>query len=215
MASRLSGAPFGRIKVLTLEEVGIDLSARAIAGYASTMATDRENEIIHPEAFSPVLERYLRNPILTWMHMWDEPIGRILEARVEPRGLWFRACISERTQRARDTWGLIQDGVLSAVSVGFDGLYTAEFGHRDARSRWHWTAIADLYEIAIVTIPANPDATFRLAKCLGLSVLPASGSQPSEEGGRAGTAGGLCGASDGPSPVESRRVWRVVRRREE
>jgi len=88
-------------------------------------------------------------------HDTDRPIGRILS-------LWcsdgkLRARI-ESSKSASDIWQLIQEEVLTGISVGiyvrdftFDHLLDEE---RDVRV----ITSADLIEISIVSLPANPDA---------------------------------------------------------
>lgn len=170
-AEAMHKTAFTHLKVLPVEDYGIDETARTFWGYASTRAVDRDNEIIHPEAFSEaVLSRYMRNPMITWMHDWTQPIGVALETRADSRGLFFRARISQATERARETWGLIEDRVLRTVSVGFSGFYGKDYGYVDDAKRWNWTAMADLYEIAVATIPSNHEATFWLGKSLGLEM---------------------------------------------
>lgn len=159
--------PFGHVKVLQFKQENVDVEARAVEGYASTPDVDREGEIILPQAFQATLPRYLQNPIVTWSHEWWEmPIGKTVRAEVRPEGLWVRIEFG-RSARAEEVWQAVQDGLVRSLSVGFDGEYGRDWGYYDKDGVWVWTKV-ELYEIAVVPLPANPYATFQVAKGLGL-----------------------------------------------
>jgi HK97 family phage prohead protease len=79
--------------------------------------------------------------------MGGSPIGRIVEARDDAAGLWVRSRISA-TPTGDETLTLIEDGVLSELSIGF----------RQARPSWSRTLAdgviervkADLTELSVV-----------------------------------------------------------------
>lgn len=128
-----------------------------IEGYASTRDLDRTGEIVEPEAFRKSLPEFLANPILTYMHSWSDPIGRVVQARIDERGLWVKAFISKTAGRIIE---LIKEGILRAFSIGFEVLKEEQRG-----GVTHLLEVK-LYEIAVVTIPANPETLFQLSKAL-------------------------------------------------
>jgi HK97 family phage prohead protease len=155
--------PYGRIHVFPLH---IKAAAdQAFEGWASTPAVDREGEIIEPEAIAASLEAYMRNPIVTYAHDWLNPVGRTVEARVTEAGLWVKIQLG-RTTKAREVWQLIEDRILRSLSIGFNA--GADDGD-DRDGVWRWRRI-ELLEIAVVPIPANPQATFTVARGLGLDM---------------------------------------------
>lgn len=163
---------FAHLKVLSFETKSMDADLRIVRGLASTPTLDRQGEIVEPTAFTATLASYLRNPVVTWGHrVGDLPIGRTLEAAVTPEGLQVAIQFGTHTF-ASEVWQAVQDGLVKSLSIGFDGEYSAEFGRWDKEAdAWRWTKL-DLWEIAVCSVPACPDATFSLAKSLGMQERP-------------------------------------------
>jgi HK97 family phage prohead protease len=137
--------------------VEFDRSGRLIEGYASTHDLDRTGDIVQPGAFAESLRDFLANPILTYMHDWSNPIGKIIDARIDEVGLFIRAEISETADRV---WKLIEEGILRAFSIGYeviDEKLVAGVNH---------ILKLRLYEVAVVSIPANRRALFSVSKAL-------------------------------------------------
>lgn len=127
-----------------------------IEGYASTMDTDRVGDVIPPQVWKRGMDNYLRNPIILAFHDHEDPIGRMVEHKVDSKGLWIKARISA----AAEYFGLIKDGVLTAFSVGFrvkDAAY-------DAASEIFTVKELELIEISVVSVPANQNTLFSLSK---------------------------------------------------
>lgn len=128
-----------------------------IEGYANACVTDRSGDVITQDAWNKGLENYLKNPIVLAHHEHDEPIGRVVDHRVDSRGLWVKARISAA---AEDTFNLIKDGILTTFSVGFmikDAMY-------DAVTDLFVIKELELLEISVVSVPCNQDSTFNLSK---------------------------------------------------
>ena len=86
-----------------------------IEGYASTMDVDRAGDVVPPTVWEAGLQNYLKNPIILAYHDHDDPVGRMVDYRVDSKGLWIKARISA----AAEVFNLIKDNVLTAFSVGF------------------------------------------------------------------------------------------------
>ena len=128
-----------------------------IEGYANACVTDRSGDVITQDAWNTGLENYLKNPIILAHHKYGEPIGRMVDHRIDSKGLWVKARISAA---AEDTFNLIKDGVLSTFSVGFlikDAMY-------DAVTDLFVIKELELLEISVVAVPCNQDSTFNLSK---------------------------------------------------
>jgi len=134
----------------------------AIEGWASTKDLDRQDEVVEPTAFAAGIDGFLKNPILLYMHDWERPIGKVIEAKIDPvEGFWIKAIIS-KADDVRDIATKIKEGILRAFSIGFrvaDGGIDVIDGIRHIK-------LLELYEISIVTIPANSEALFSIAKAL-------------------------------------------------
>ena len=129
-----------------------------IKGSASTNALDRAGDIINPEAWTKGgLENYKGNPIILFNHDYNKPIGRATDLSVTDKGLDISAKISKA---AGDITQLVKDGDLGAFSVGFrckDSEYMTETDGYKIKD-------AELFEVSVVSVPCNQNATFGLAK---------------------------------------------------
>ena len=134
-----------------------DSANRQIEGYASTRDLDRTGEIIEPGAFADSLKDFMANPVLTYMHDWSNPIGKVSDARIDDVGLFIRAEISETAQKV---WKLIEEGILRAFSIGYEVV------EEKILAGVNHILKLRLYEVAVVSIPANRRALFSVSKAL-------------------------------------------------
>ena len=127
-----------------------------IEGYASTCDVDRTGDVVTAAAWKKGLENYLKNPIILAFHDHDEPVGRMVEHRVDSKGLWIKARISA----AAEIFNLVKDNVLTAFSIGFK-VKDAEY---DPVSEIFMIKEVELVEISVVSVPCNQNTLFSLAK---------------------------------------------------
>ena len=130
-----------------------------IRGLASTNSIDRVGDVIEHNAWtkSGGLENFEKNPIILFNHDYNKPIGRATSMEVNKNGLELGAKISKSAGEIKD---LIKDGVLGAFSVGFrvkDAVYNEETDGLEIKD-------AELFEVSVVSVPANQTAMFSLAK---------------------------------------------------
>ena len=130
-----------------------------IRGLASTNSVDRVGDVITHDAWtkSGGLDNFKNNPIILFNHNYDKPIGKATSMDVTNSGLELGARISKSAGEIKD---LIKDGVLGAFSVGFrvkDADYNEETDGFEIKD-------AELFEVSVVSVPANQAATFSLAK---------------------------------------------------
>jgi len=126
---------------------------------ASTNSLDRAGDVINHDAWtkSGGLDGFKQNPVILFNHNYDRPIGRATSMEVTKEGLELGAKISKS---AGDVRNLIKDGVLGAFSVGFrvkDAEYNEETDGFEIKD-------AELFEVSVVSVPANQTAMFSLAK---------------------------------------------------
>jgi len=129
-----------------------------IEGLASTSRVDSDGDIILPSAWD--LGVYKKNPILLSQHEHGEPIGKVTSIEVVPNGLHIIAEVSTTAEKVQT---LIKEGVLKTFSVGFR---LVEGTVSETTDNFTITK-AILHEISIVSVPANEDAVFSIAKSLG------------------------------------------------
>ncbi len=145
-------------KATTTEDEGLK-----ITGYASTNDKDRAGDVIVPEAWQGEgIENFKKNPIILFNHDYSKPIGRATALSINDKGLSIEATISKA---AGDVLGLIKDNVLSAFSVGFM-IKDADY---NSTTDIFVIKEAELYEVSVVSVPCNQDATFSLAKAFDSS----------------------------------------------
>ena len=128
-----------------------------IEGYASTVDVDRHGDIVPASVWEKGVENYLKNPVILAYHNHSEPIGRMVEHRVDAKGLWIKARISKA---AGDVYDLVKDGVLTAFSIGFR-IADAEY---NSALELFVVKELELHEISVVSVPANQNTLFSLSK---------------------------------------------------
>ena len=129
-----------------------------ISGYASTQDVDRHGDVVPASVWKKGLENYLKNPIILAFHDHTQPVGKMVEHKIEKdQGLWIKAKISSASEKV---YKLIKDGILSAFSIGFR-VKDAEY---DAATKLFVVKELELHEISVVSVPANQNTLFSLAK---------------------------------------------------
>ena len=128
-----------------------------IEGYASTVDVDRHGDIVPASVWEKGVDNYLKNPVILAYHNHSEPVGRMIEHRVDAKGLWIKARISKA---AGDVYNLVKDGVLTAFSIGFR-IADAEY---NSALELFVVKELELHEISIVSVPANQNTLFSLSK---------------------------------------------------
>jgi HK97 family phage prohead protease/HK97 family phage major capsid protein len=128
-----------------------------IEGYASTNDKDRHGDVVPSSVWEKGLEDYLKNPIILAYHNHTMPVGKMVEHKVDAKGLWIQARI---TDAAGDVYKLIKKGILSAFSIGFR-IKDAEYNQA---AEVFLVKDLELHEISVVSVPANQNTLFNLAK---------------------------------------------------
>lgn len=140
-------------------------SERRIAGYANTKNIDRYNEIIDPKAFRSSIKRWKKNGVILLDHDSKKPIGFPGPGtKIDKDGLWLDAIIVEDDPDADYAWGKIVKRLKRAFSVGFRSLADEWRQIEGYKDKIRVITDLDLYEVSVVTIPANIQSTFDLVK---------------------------------------------------
>ncbi len=127
-----------------------------IEGYASTNDVDRAGDVVPVAVWEKGIKNYLKNPVVLAYHDHNDPVGRVVEHRVDSKGLWVKARISS----AAEIFNLVKDNVLTAFSIGFKVLDASY----DAATEIFSIKQLELVEISIVSVPCNQNTIFSLAK---------------------------------------------------
>ncbi len=129
-----------------------------VEGYASTNDIDRSGDIVSTSVWELGLENYLKNPIILAYHDYTKPVGRMVEHRVDTKGLWIKARISSAAED--NIFELVKDEVMTAFSIGFR-VKDAEYNQ--ALDVFLIKEI-ELHEISVVPVPCNQNTLFSLSK---------------------------------------------------
>lgn len=137
-------------------------------GLASTFG-DRDflNDIIEHGAFTQSLHDIRRVKML-WQHDSSQPIGIWESIQESDRGLLVRGRLILDVRQGFEAWALLKAGAVDALSIGFRVPEPASDQEIDPDNGVRRVKRLDLWEVSIVTFPANPNA--RIERIKGLSV---------------------------------------------
>ncbi len=132
-----------------------------ITGLASTFGNvDFVDDVVEKGAFKKSLKK--RTPKFLWQHnMREAPIGKITNIKETDTGLEFTALMPKDDARVRDTFmPQIKVGSLDTFSIG----YRVELAGFNDKTGIRTLKEIDLYEISLVTFPANDKAVLQSYK---------------------------------------------------
>jgi uncharacterized protein len=133
-------------------------------GYASIFdRTDAHDEIVAAGAFRRSLAQWQnqgRMPAMLWMHDTTLPVGVWLGVQEDRAGLAVQGRLALRTQRGAEAYELLKLNALSGLSIG----YRVVAARVDARRKTRTLLDIDLFEISLVTFPANDGARITQVK---------------------------------------------------
>jgi len=134
---------------------------------ASSEKTDSYGDIVVQEGIS--LKRFKKNPIILYQHNHHSPIGTgkaylgdkglMVDIKLAPPGI---------TPIVDTVRGLMEAGILKAVSIGFSALEWEPIRDKENNFLGYKFLKSLLHEISIVSIPANDEA-LAIAKSFNLS----------------------------------------------
>ena len=127
-------------------------------GYASVFhVRDGQADAVAPGAFARTLADARKSgvwPKLLWQHNPSEPVGVIERLEEDAYGLRLEARLLLDVRRAREAYALLKAGVIDSLSIGFEAVEA----RRDARTGTRILEEVRLWEISLVTFPANAAA---------------------------------------------------------
>jgi HK97 family phage prohead protease len=155
---------------MDIHHISRPLAVKSIAedglfyGYASVFEhLDHHNEIVARGAFAKSLSAWrnqARTPAMLWMHDPTQPIGLWVSVSEDKNGLAVAGQLALRTQKGMEAYELLKMKALTGLSIGYRVVSSRVDSKRKARIL---TEI-DLFEISLVTFPANEAARVRDVK---------------------------------------------------
>jgi phage head maturation protease len=150
-------------KIYNASDVEVNPGKREVLAVISTDAIDRDNEVVQPTGIKR--KNYAGNPVVMVNHDYQTlPVGKALWVKPDGNKVLAKYYISDKTETARDVFGLLQDGVLNAHSIGFLSTQasppsTKEINARpDLKNARLIHRAWELLEFSVVGIPCNPEA---------------------------------------------------------
>lgn len=143
-----------------LEVKAFDDEAREITGIATTPEPDRMGDIVEPLG-----AKFAAELPLLWQHRHDSPVGVVRFGKPTKTGIPFKASIAklENPGVMKDqtdmAWDAVKAKLVRGVSIGFRAIEYAFMETGGIR----FTEV-EIYELSLVTIPANASATIQTIK---------------------------------------------------
>lgn len=152
-----------QIRAYSLLEVkAFDEDAREITGIATTPEPDRMGDIV-----DPLGAKFAAELPLLWQHRHDAPVGTVRFGKPTAKGIPFRASVAkiENPGPLKDlvdmAWDAVKAKLVRGVSIGFRALEYAFMESGGIRF-----SETEIYELSLVTIPANASATIQTIKAM-------------------------------------------------
>jgi len=125
------------------------------SGYGSVFdVVDDWDDVIVSGAFAETLQK--KTPVMLWQHNSAEPIGVYERIREDEIGLWLEGRLLLDIEKGREAHILLKNRAIRGLSIGFLPL-AWEWETRD-NTRVRVLKDIDLWEVSLVTFPANPKA---------------------------------------------------------
>ena len=125
------------------------------SGYGSVFdVVDDWGDVIVRGAFASTLQK--KTPVMLWQHDSAEPIGIYERIQEDDIGLWVEGRLLLELEKGREAHILLKNRAIRGLSIGFVPLGW-EWETRD-NNRVRVLKDIDLWEVSLVTFPANPKA---------------------------------------------------------
>lgn len=129
-----------------------------IEGYGSVFGNvDEWDDIIAAGAFKATIAEHKAAgtmPAMLWQHESDEPLGVWTEMEEDANGLKLKGKLCLDTSKGKEALALLKMGAINGLSVGF---ISKEWSYNNETNIRTLTEI-DLWEVSLVTFPANKKA---------------------------------------------------------
>lgn len=154
-----------RLEVKALDTTG------AFSGYANAFGNvDSWGDIVQPGAFKQTLSKWRGKgrPIpLLWQHDETWPIGVIESASEDSNGLAVEGRLLLDIPKAQEARALLMANALGGMSIGYSAVKSRQ-PHPDEEKNGATRVLEEirLWEVSLVTFPANEDATVDAVKTM-------------------------------------------------
>lgn len=127
----------------------------SLEGYGSVFSViDSYSDIIAKGAFIASIKEHKSSgtmPAMLWQHDSDKPIGVWTDMIEDEKGLKVKGKLALDTEKGKEAHALLKMGALNGLSIGF---ISREWTY-DAKTDIRTLTDVDLWEVSLVTFPAN------------------------------------------------------------
>ncbi len=143
-----------------LELKSLDNAGR-FAGYASVFdVIDSQKDVILRGAFSNTLKGRVSEIKMLWQHQQNEPIGVFERMFEDARGLYVEGRLLLDVAKAMEAYSLLKERAIGGLSIGYSPIkYRIH-----EKSGVRMLIEVELWEISLVTFPANEAAKITVVK---------------------------------------------------
>lgn len=162
---------FEKKSPLAFECKGYDPKTRRFEGIATAEVVDRDEEIVRVKGFEEDLDEFRKNPQLLYNHdaLDKQPIGKVLEIGIDGTEMPFVGELrpAEDSEFQGHVNKSVEGGYLRFFSIGFRARKTEPGGvDRNGKKARRTITKASLFEVSLVTIPANTEARLKMLNFL-------------------------------------------------
>ncbi len=151
--------------MLTKQRLDTPLKIKSVSdsgefsGYGSVFGVkDSYSDIVVPGAFKDSLQRWQKKdklPAMLWQHRMDEPVGVYTKMEEDDEGLYVEGrLLIDADPLAKRAHAHMKAGSISGLSIGYN---LNDYEWDKEKGAWILKEI-DLWEISLVTFPANDEA---------------------------------------------------------
>ena len=137
---------------------------RFVTGYISTSDLDLYNDVVTEKGLKSMLNQLNDSTImLDYEHeAWRDdnsiiPVGKIVESKLDDRGLWVKAELNPFSPKFDNMWGSIKKGFIKAFSIAFVPVTTVMKTIEGTEVRL--IEELELLNVALTGAPVNPKAS--------------------------------------------------------
>lgn len=145
-----------------------------IEGYASVFGgVDYYGDTIEPTAYDKVVSAKQMPAMLFGHNSYSVPIGKWLEMSVDDKGLKVKGQLNLENTRGKEVYDAIKFGALSGLSVSFS-VDEDGYEFKDKKDPWagmNIKSISRLYEISVVSLPADDSARIDSVKSVDFEAI--------------------------------------------
>jgi HK97 family phage prohead protease len=129
-----------------------------VEGYGSVFGVkDSYSDVMQKGAFENSIKQHKANktmPALLWQHDPGQPIGVWTEMSEDDNGLKVKGRLAMDTEKGKEAYALLKMGAISGMSIG----YLTNTYQYDEKTDIRTLTDVDLWEVSLVTFPANTKA---------------------------------------------------------